>query len=46
MHEKGGMDLALGMSTKYSTRQLYDVLELLDIYDALSEQAKAKKQGK
>ncbi len=43
MHPKGGMDLALKMSTHYSTRQLYDVIEMLDVYDALLEQAKNKK---
>lgn len=42
MHPKGGMDLALKMSTCYSTRQFRDVVEMLDIYDALLEQEKAK----
>jgi hypothetical protein len=42
MHEKGGMELALKMSTTYSTRQLYDVIEMLDVHDALLEQAKNK----
>jgi len=42
MHPKGGMDLALKMSTNYSTRQLHDVIEMLDVYDALLEQEKAK----
>lgn len=42
MHPKGGMDMALKMSTHYSTRQMYDVLEMLDVHDALLEQEKAK----
>lgn len=43
MHPRGGMELALKMSTHYSTRQLYDVIEMLDVYDALLEQGKNKK---
>lgn len=47
MHEKGGLEIASQMDTKYSTRQLYKMLELLDVYDALQEQyvnqEKAKK---
>ena len=34
--------MALKMSTHYSTRQMYDVLEMLDVHDALLEQEKAK----
>ena len=44
MHPKGGMDLALKMSTCYSTRQLLDCIELLDVYDALLEQEVKKNQ--
>jgi len=42
MHPKGGMELALKMSSCYSAKQMYDVLEMLDVYDALLEQEKAK----
>ncbi len=42
MHPKGGMDMALKMSTHYSTKQCMDCIELLDVYDALLEQEKAK----
>ena len=42
MHEKGGLDIAADMSWKYSTKQLYQMLEVLDVYDALKEQAKPK----
>lgn len=38
MHEKGGMELALEMDWKYSTRQMNKVLEMLDVYDSLKEQ--------
>ncbi len=40
MHEKGGMELALAMSKSYSTKQLYDVLEMLDVHDAMSKMIK------
>lgn len=33
MHPKGGVELALAMSTSYSTKQLYDILEMLDVHD-------------
>jgi hypothetical protein len=39
MHEKGGLELAMEMSWKYSTKALYDMLELLDVHDALTKQA-------
>lgn len=42
MHEKGGMELALKMGTHYSTKQLYNIIELLDVYDSLKEEAKKK----
>lgn len=42
MHEKGGMELALEMDWKYSTRQMNKVLEMLDVYDSLKEQHQAQ----
>ena len=39
MHEKGGLDIAADMGWKYSTKQLYDMLEQLDVYDSLKKQA-------
>lgn len=42
MHEKGGVDIALKMSTSYTYKQMLDLIEMLDIYDALLEQAKNK----
>lgn len=41
-HEKGGMELALAMSTKYSTKQLFDILEFLDVHDSLKKLAQDK----
>jgi hypothetical protein len=46
MHEKGGLDIAADMSWKYSTKDLYRMLETLDVYDALKEQAIAKSKTK
>lgn len=46
MHEKGGLDIAADMSWKYSTKQLYKMLEQLDAYDALKEEAIAKSKTK
>lgn len=40
------MELALAMSTKYTTKQLYDVIEMLDIHDALKAQNKPKEPTK
>ena len=37
MHEKGGLDIAADMSWKYNTKQLYQMLELLDVYDSLAK---------
>lgn len=45
MHEKGGMELALDMSSKYSTKQLYDILEMLDVYDCMVEQTREKEKN-
>jgi len=42
MHEKGGLELAAEMEWKYSTRQMLKIVELLDIHDSLSEQARNK----
>lgn len=42
MHEKGGVDVALKMSTSYTYKQMLNLLEMLDVYDALLEQAKNK----
>lgn len=39
MHEKGSLELAMEMSWKYSTKKLYDILELLDVHDSLTQQA-------
>lgn len=36
------MQMALDMESKYTTKQLFDVLELLDVHDALLEEAKIK----
>lgn len=43
MHEKGGLELAAEMEWKYSTRQMLKLLELLDVHDALLQQAKNNK---
>jgi hypothetical protein len=39
VHDKGGLDIAADMSWKYSTKQLYSMLEQLDVYDSLKKQA-------
>lgn len=39
MHDKGGLDIAADMNWKYSTKQLYNMLEQLDVYDSLNKQA-------
>lgn len=41
-HEKGGIEMALDMSWKYSTKQLFEILEILDVYDALKKMAHEK----
>lgn len=46
MHEKGGLDIAADMGWKYSTKQLYDMLEQLDVYDSLKKQAIDKEKNK
>jgi len=46
MHEKGGQQLAADMDTKYSTKQLYDIIERLDVYDEFANQAKERSKKK
>lgn len=46
MHDKGGLDIAADMGWKYSTKQLYDMLEQLDVYDSLKKQAIDKEKNK
>lgn len=50
MHEKGGLEMAAEMEWKYSTRQMLKLIELLDVYDSLNQQAinkaKAEKNNK
>ena len=46
MHEKGGLDIAADMSWKYSTKDLYNMLEVLDIYDSLKKQATDREKNK
>lgn len=46
MHDKGGLDIAADMSWKYSTKQLYHMLETLDVYDSLKKQAVDKNKNK
>ena len=46
MHEKGGVDIALKMGTSYTYKQMLDLIEILDVYDALREQEKAKNKNK
>lgn len=46
MHEKGGQQLAADMDTKYSTKQLYDIIERLDVYDEFVNQAKERSKKK
>lgn len=38
-HKLGGLHLVADMSTKYSTAQLFDFLEVLDVYDAVAKEA-------
>ena len=45
MHERGGLHLIEEMKTKYSLRQLYDMLEMLDVYDALKKIAHDKAEA-
>lgn len=46
IHEKGGLELAAEMSWKYSTKQLYNMLEQLDVYDSLKKQAIDREKNK
>lgn len=45
MHKKGGLELALAMSTSYSTKQLYDILEMLDVSDTIEKMAIDKQKA-
>lgn len=46
-HEKGGFDLASKfMTDKLSGRTLFNMLEMLDVYDALKEEARNKNKAK
>jgi hypothetical protein len=46
MHEKGGLQVAADyMSGKYSIRTLLDTIEMLDVYDALKDQAIEKQKN-
>lgn len=45
MHEKGGLELAAEMDWKYSTTSMLRMLELLDVHDALMQQAKNKAEA-
>ena len=44
-HELGGIHLVAEMEYKYSTRQLMDMLEVLDVHDALKDNAYKKMQA-
>ena len=45
-HEKGGLDIASEfLADKKSGRVLFDLLEYLDVYDALKEQALQKQKN-
>ncbi|MGL5012997.1 MAG: hypothetical protein ACRC6V_01745 [Bacteroidales bacterium] len=41
-HEKGGLHLIADMDTKYSLKQLYDMIEVLDVYDSMKQAAQDK----
>lgn len=43
-HEMGGLHLLSEMEWKYSTRQLYDMLEVIDVHDSLKEIALKKEE--
>lgn len=46
-HEKGGMQLAADLlSDKYSIRTLHNILEMLDVYDAMKDQANKRQNDK
>ena len=38
-HELGGLHLIADMETKYSTKQLYDMLEIIEVHDTLKKLA-------
>lgn len=41
-HELGGLHLIADMDTKYSVKQLYDMLEVLDVHDTIKKAAHEK----
>lgn len=41
----GGIHLLAEMEWKYSTRQLYDMLEVIDVHDSLREIATEKEKA-
>lgn len=47
-HEKGGFDLAIRLSRDLTLKDMNDILESLDVYDSLKEEAyqKAKSEAK
>lgn len=46
-HEKGGLHMVCDLETKISFRQMNKMLEILDVYDSLKEEAyeKAKREA-
>lgn len=44
-HELGGLHLIKEMRTTYSTKDLYDMLEVLDVHDSLKKAAYDKAQA-
>lgn len=41
-HELGGLHLIADMDTKYSIKQLYNMLEVLDVHDSIKKAAHEK----
>lgn len=37
-HKLGGIELVAAMSSVYSTSQLFDFIEVLDVYDAIAKE--------
>lgn len=37
-HKLGGLELVAAMSSVYSTSQLFDFIEVLDVYDAVAKE--------
>ena len=38
-HELGGLHMVADMQTKYSAKQLFDMLEILDVHDSIKKAA-------